>query len=196
MPGHKHPEPDRVGPRSIEQCRFALSERSIKRVLRFFFIKYLRIRFGFETIGEGFRWGKNWDVRKGILSIGRYVYIGPRVQIIYPTVIGDLTLIAADVQFIGNDHGFLNSLQPMRISPPAVDPMMLTTKVMSDVWIGQRTIILHGITIGRGSIIAAGSVVTRDVPEYSIVSGVPARLLRMRFTPELIKVYSESLYKS
>ena len=49
-----------------------------------------------------------------------------------------------------------------------------------DVWIGGRVIILPGVTIGNGAIVGAGAVVTRDVPEYAIVGGVPAKVIKMR----------------
>jgi acetyltransferase-like isoleucine patch superfamily enzyme len=55
--------------------------------------------------------------------------------------------------------------------------------VGNDVWIGQRAIILSGVKIGDGSVVAAGSVVTQDVEPYSIVGGNPARLIRWRFEP-------------
>jgi acetyltransferase-like isoleucine patch superfamily enzyme len=53
-------------------------------------------------------------------------------------------------------------------------------KIEDDCWIAANTIILAGVTIGRGSVIAAGSVVTKDVPPYSIVGGVPAKVLKSR----------------
>jgi len=52
--------------------------------------------------------------------------------------------------------------------------------VGDDVWIGSRSIILPGVNIGHGSIIAAGSIVTKNVPAYAIVGGNPARIIRMR----------------
>lgn len=62
----------------------------------------------------------------------------------------------------------------------------LPTIIGNDVWIGARTLILEGITIGSGAIIAAGSIVTKDVPPYAIVGGVPAKIIRYRFSPEVI----------
>lgn len=54
-------------------------------------------------------------------------------------------------------------------------------KVQDDVWIGVRSTILSGVTIGQGAVIAAGSVVTKDIPPYAIVAGVPAKVIRYRF---------------
>ena len=64
-----------------------------------------------------------------------------------------------------------------------------------DNWIGTGTIILKGVTVGKGSVIAAGSVVTHDVPKYSIVGGIPAKLIKMRFTDEEIKKSEDILYE-
>ena len=50
-----------------------------------------------------------------------------------------------------------------------------------DCWIGAGAIILKGVSVGNGSVVAAGSVVTKDVPDYSVVGGVPARIIKMRF---------------
>lgn len=59
--------------------------------------------------------------------------------------------------------------------------------IESDVWVGANSTILRGVTVGEGSVIAAGAVVTKDVPPYSIVGGVPARVLKMRFDEETQK---------
>ncbi|WP_343231767.1 DapH/DapD/GlmU-related protein [Thermomonas beijingensis] len=67
----------------------------------------------------------------------------------------------------------------------------LTVQVESDVWVGAGAIILKGVTVGRGAVIAAGAVVNRDVPPYAIVGGVPARVLRMRWSEEQIAKHEE-----
>ena len=66
--------------------------------------------------------------------------------------------------------------------------------IEDDVWVGTRAIILHGTTIGRGAIVAAGSVVTKSVPPYAIVGGNPARILRFRFDLNTILVHEQTLY--
>lgn len=59
-------------------------------------------------------------------------------------------------------------------------------KIGHDVWMGAGSIVLPGVTVGNGVVIGAGAVVTKDVPNYAIVTGVPARILRYRFSDEII----------
>ena len=66
---------------------------------------------------------------------------------------------------------------PMR-EQGSLPPQKVT--ICDDVWIGARVIILPGVTIGKGSIIAAGAVVTKNVPEYAVVGGVPAKVIKYR----------------
>ncbi len=65
--------------------------------------------------------------------------------------------------------------------------------VEDDVWIGARAIILKGVTIGKGSIVGAGAVVTKTIPPYSIVGGIPAKVLRFRFSKEEIVKHEKML---
>lgn len=67
--------------------------------------------------------------------------------------------------------------------------------IEEDVWCGANVTILKGVTVGRGSIIAAGAVVTKDVPRYSIAGGVPAKTIKMRMSPEEIKEHESKLYE-
>ena len=59
--------------------------------------------------------------------------------------------------------------------------------IEDDVWCGANVTILKGVTIGRGSVVAAGAIVTKSFPPYSIIGGVPAKLIKMRFSPEEIE---------
>ncbi len=67
------------------------------------------------------------------------------------------------------------------------DELSARTVVGSDVWIGARSLIMGGVEVGDGAIVAAGAVVTRSVPPYAVVRGVPATVARFRFTPEVIE---------
>ena len=59
--------------------------------------------------------------------------------------------------------------------------------VEDDVWIGCRVTVLSGVHIGQGAVVAAGALVTKDVPPYAIVGGVPAKVIKYRFEPEMIE---------
>lgn len=67
-----------------------------------------------------------------------------------------------------------------------------TTLIGSDVWIGARAIIIGGVKVGTGAIIAAGAVVTKDVPPYAIVAGMPAKIIKYRFSHEIIQCLLDS----
>jgi acetyltransferase-like isoleucine patch superfamily enzyme len=105
-----------------------------------------------------------------VVRIGRRCSIGDRTQIHACRLveIGDRTLISWDVTLLENNY-HMNSKGPIRIG--------------ADVWIGCHAIILSGVTIGRGAVIAAGSVVTKDVPANTMVGGNPAKAVR-ELTPE------------
>lgn len=187
-------QPDRVNVKTLEKCRKLLGEDFIKRNLRRIYIAYLKYKYRFLNVGEYFRWGKNWRVRKGVLSIGHFAFIGPDAHIIYPTIIGDLTMLAPGVHIVGDDHDFSQVGEPIRVVKPEVDSKSLVTVIEAEVWIGQRATLKHGVTIGRGSIVATGSIVTKDVPRYSIVAGNPAKVYKMRFSPDQILLHEQELY--
>jgi len=104
--------------------------------------------------------------------------------------IGSLCSIAEDVTFILNGDHPLDQLStfPLRtflLGQPETAESKGDIVVGDDVWIGHGAIILSGVTLGRGSVVAAGSIVVSDIPSYSICAGVPARVVRMRFDPEV-----------
>ena len=70
--------------------------------------------------------------------------------------------------------------------PPACDDFPAPPTIGNDVWIGSLALILQGVTIGDGAIVADGAVVTKDVAPYSIVGGTPAKLIKMRFDKDII----------
>lgn len=112
-------------------------------------------------------------------------------------IIGKFCSIASDVTFImngGNHHIDWFTTYPFPIfgqgwekAMPTSWPNKGNTVVGNDVWLGYRAMIMPGVQIGDGAIIATGSLVTRDVPPYAIVGGNPAEVIRYRFPPEIIE---------
>lgn len=105
--------------------------------------------------------------------------------------IGNFVSIAEGVKFILGGNHYLDTFTtyPFKVMIFGEKIEALTKGkivVKDDVWIGMDAIILSGITIGQGAVIAAGSVVTKDIPPYSIVGGNPAKILKYRFSSEII----------
>lgn len=90
-------------------------------------------------------------------------------------VLGDDLLMGPGVKIFSLNHG-INAGDPMNIQPPTEKDVIIG----NDVWLGANTIVVAGVTIGDGVITAAGSVVTKDVPEYTIVGGNPAQVIKKR----------------
>ena len=118
-----------------------------------------------SAIGEGLKIGNN-------SSIGPYSYIGCSGYI----EIGNNVMMSPRVSIYSENHLFDNP--ELTIKEQGVKREFV--KIEDDCWIAANTVILAGVTIGRGSVIAAGSVVNKDVPPYSIVGGVPAKVIKSR----------------
>ena len=116
-------------------------------------------------IGEGLKIGSN-------SNIGPYCYIGCSGYI----EIGDNVMMSPRVSIYAENHVFSDT----NITIKAQGVQKQFVKIEDDCWIAANSIILAGVTIGKGSVVAAGSVVTRDVPPYSIVAGVPAEIIKQR----------------
>ncbi|MFN8295935.1 MAG: CatB-related O-acetyltransferase [Chitinophagales bacterium] len=131
-------------------------------------------------------------------SIGSYSYVAESSEISSATV-GKFCSIGAEVligvgkhppNFISTSpvfYSILNKQLGFSFSDKQLFEEFSRCKVGNDVWIGSRVMILDGITIGDGAIIAANSVVTKDIPPYSVVGGVPAKLIKMRFDDATIE---------
>lgn len=128
------------------------------------------------------RCGKNVNFEKGArftpgLKIGDYSGVGIHCSINGPVTIGKDVMMGQEVIIYTTRHNDDRVDVPMRAQGMKdVVPVVIG----DDVWIGSRVIILPGVTIGRGCIIGAGAVVTRDIPEFSVVAGVPAKVIRVR----------------
>lgn len=90
--------------------------------------------------------------------------------------IGDRSLVGYRVQILSSNH----QIPPIGIPFPVSGKEYAAVHIDCDVWIGANSIVLPGVTIGQGAVIAAGSVVTRDIPANAIAAGVPCRVMRYR----------------
>jgi acetyltransferase-like isoleucine patch superfamily enzyme len=128
---------------------------------------------------------------KRIIIFGNNVGVGRRCIFIADTVLGNKVLVSSCVTFANRtEHRFDVVGKAVWDSGPGENACVV---VEDDVWIGIGATILAPVRIGRGAIVAAGSLVTQDVQRYSIVGGVPAKILRMRFSAEEIKEHERAL---
>lgn len=140
--------------------------------------KYIRIisaKLLFEKCGRNVDIGRKIKLNSKI-SIGNNSSIGDNSFISGQIKIGNDVMIAPQVMLIASNHNHDRKDIPM--NKQGSNSKGIT--IEDDVWIGARAIILDGIHIGKGSIIGAGSIVTKNVDEYSIVGGNPAKLIRRR----------------
>ena len=110
----------------------------------------------------------------GDVVIGDHTRIGIHNTIIGPVTIGSHVNLAQGITVTALNHNFDNINE-------SIDSQGITTKqviINDDVWIGANAVILPGVTIGRHSVVAAGAVVTTDVPENTVVGGVPAKIIK------------------
>lgn len=128
--------------------------------------------------------GKKVNIEQNALfsakvTLGDYSGIGINAKIYGTCHIGRYVMMGTDVTVITRNHCF------DRTDIPMMEQGFLPEEpvwIGDDVWIGDRVLILPGVHIGNGCIIAAGAVVTKDVPDYAVVAGVPAKVIRMRKT--------------
>jgi len=126
------------------------------------------------------------------LVLGPYSYIGPGASICKGVRAGKYVMFGPNVTIVGKDHNFDRVGTPIIFSGR---PIAKPTIIEDDVWVGACAVIVGGVVIGRGAIIAAGALVTKDVAPYSIVGGVPAKLIKYRMSEIERDVHDEMLKK-
>lgn len=128
-------------------------------------------------------------------TIGKYTYIGKNTYIT-KSAIGRYCSIANNVSIGLGEHD-LKEISTSTLFYQQDPYDILTQKpciIKNDVWIGVDSIIRRGVTIGNGAIIGANSFVNRDIPDFAIACGNPARIIRYRFSEKAQKIILESLW--
>lgn len=138
--------------------------------------------YGFESVGEDCLILENvWVEYPESLRLGNHVNIarGTIINAAGGVDIADWVLIGPEVIMYSQDHVFDDIDVPISMAPDRQAPI----RIERAAWISSRAIITAGVTIGEGAVVAAGAVVTRDVEPFTVVAGVPARVLRKRRMP-------------
>lgn len=131
-----------------------------------------------------------------LVSVGKYTY-GNIYALTFDDKsklkIGSFCSIAPNVSFIVSADHYVDRLSSYPFKSKIVDGTLEglskgNITIDDDVWIGLNAVILSGVHIGQGAIVASGAVVSKDVPPYAIVGGVPAKIIKYRFAPDVIEV--------
>ena len=164
--------------------------RKVYRSLKMFIFRFF---YGLKNVHPTFYMGGSSKIAKN-LKADAFVYVGPKC-IIYPNVeIGAYSMLANNVSILGADHKYTIPGVPIIF---AGRDKLLNTQIGKDVWIGAHAIIMTGVKVGDGAIIAAGSVVTKDCEPFTIYGGVPAKKIKSRFEKdEDIEVHRNMLLKN
>ncbi|CAN5464379.1 acyltransferase [soil metagenome] len=110
----------------------------------------------------------------GDVFIGDNTGIGLSNVIIGPVTIGNYVMLAQNIVISGLNHGY----EDITLSPRQQKVITKQISIADNVWIGANSVITAGVTIGKHAVIGAGSVVTKDIPEYSVAVGNPARVIK------------------
>ena len=141
-------------------------------------IRFLIARNVFDYCGKKVNIEKGADFGTGSgIRIGDNSGIGVNCSVRGPLEIGKNVMMGPEVIIITSSHNIESTTIPMNQQGSLPKQKVV---IGDDVWIGTRVIILPGVNIGHGSIIGAGAVVTKDVPDYAIVGGVPAAIIKYR----------------
>ena len=179
--------------RRITAQAYDFFRRAIRRIRMYI----LRPLFG--SHGKNFTFDPDGFYSFQNIHAGDDVSLGARPTLVAANSIiriGNKVMFGPEVTIRGGNHRtdligrFMTDIQPDE--KRASDDQGVI--IEDDVWVGTRAIILHGVTIGRGVIVAAGAVVTKSVPPYAIVGGIPARIIRFRWNIETIFMHEKALY--
>lgn len=172
--------------------KFGLFCRSVKRRLGCYVYRSL-----FLECGKNVLFNPADEFSYKTIKIGNDVGIsnGAKFYALKGITIGDKVQIGPNCVIRGGDHNTSVLGAYMYDVKEKLPENDLPVVIEDDVWIGSNVTILKGVVIHTGSIVGAGAVVTKDVPEYSVVVGVPARVLKQRWSPEDLKKHKQLLKK-
>lgn len=142
-------------------------------------IRYAVVKTLVESLGDNVRINENVYLYNFYnLKLGSNVSIWPMcyIECSGKVIIGNDVSIAHAVTIMSEEHNYLDKRIPIKDQGKSYAPVI----IKDNVWIGAKATILSGVTIGSGAIIGAGAVVTKDVPENTIVAGVPAKIIKNR----------------
>ena len=160
------------------------SQVIIRRWVRMDVVPFNHFSIGNRSVIEDFSTINNGV---GDVTIGENSLIGLGNVIIGPVKIGNNVILAQNIVASGLNHNYTDVTQPIHKQGVSVAPI----SIEDDCWIGANVVITAGVTIGKHSVIAAGTVVTKDVPPYSVAVGNPSRIIKKydRDQKEWIKTY-------
>jgi acetyltransferase-like isoleucine patch superfamily enzyme len=153
-------------------------------------LKWYILKKSLKSCGTNFKFSPNSifnDHR--LIEIGNNVFFGDRaiINTVVPVKIGNDVMFGPDVMIMGGDHNFSEVGVPMRYVKTGGKNVPVILE--DDVWVGARSVILKGVKIGEGSVIGAGSLVTKETPPYSICLGNPCKPVKLRFSNEELAVH-------
>jgi maltose O-acetyltransferase len=128
-----------------------------------------------KNCGKGIRVKHNADVGM-FIKIGNFSELGTNCVIQSNTEIGNNVIMGPDVKIYTKNHNYASLDIPIQYQGHTSEK----TVIGNDVWLGANVVVTPGVIIGSHSVVAAGAIVTKNVPEYAIVGGVPARVLKYR----------------
>lgn len=181
------------------KTRYIFFKRTLWYAFYYGFAQHLPASYRFQPLGKFAKWcrtisckrlfrvcGQRINVERGAnfytgweIELGDDSSLGVDCMIPYNLKVGKDVMMGPYVVIIGDSHQFSRTDMPMRLQGENEYPPV---RIEDDVWIGARAIILPGLKIGKGAIIGAGSVVTKDVPPYAICVGNPARVIKYRYS--------------
>ena len=158
-------------------ARVVRSSEGLYMFIRSVLMVYTRMRYKLYGVALSCRVIAPINVSKDF-ELGEYSLLSRGADICMKVKAGKYVMFAPNVTIAGADHNYDQVGAPMYFSGR---PEMPKTTIGDDVWIGTNVSIRAGVTIGRGAVIGMGSLVLKDVAPYTIVGGVPAKLIKQRF---------------